>query len=333
MATALARRNLEQDPKASDEHDSDEDLLERYVRGEQSESQEAFRALVTRHGPNVLGICRRVLELHQDAEDAFQATFLVLAQKATTIRNRKVLASWLYEVARRMAVKVRGHSLRRRNLERQGAMMSARVIVRNDQELAASSNELRPILHAEVDRLPERYRIPVILSYLEGRTNEEVAELLQWPVGTVKGRLSRARELLRARLLRRGLALSTAFVVATLSHDTASASDVPPELIARTMRLIGKLGPRSFPTGIDSDDPSPAIEAGSSRRIESLAHLEGLPRGLIRRGGLYLFLLVALGAAISAAVAVSVLNPSSVSTVRSTVAGWMPFRTGGPTCH
>ncbi|HKI21255.1 MAG TPA: sigma factor, partial [Isosphaeraceae bacterium] len=121
MATALARRRVEPDPKTSNEEQSDEDLIETYLRGEKSESQEAFRALVVRHGPKVLGICRRVLDLHQDAEDAFQATFLVLARKAATIRNRRVLAGWLYEVAHRIAVKVRGHKGRRRNLERQAA--------------------------------------------------------------------------------------------------------------------------------------------------------------------------------------------------------------------
>jgi len=210
--------------------------------------------------------------------------------------------------------------------------MSPRAIVRNEQELTASGNELRPILHAEVDRLPERYRIPVILSYLEGKTNEEVAELLQWPVGTVKGRLSRARELLRARLGQRGLALSTAFVVAALSHDTASAGVVSTELVERTVQLIGKLGPRPFPPDVNSSDPQPASEAGVSPRVESLAASQRIHRGVIRRG-LYLFLFVALGASISAAIAVSVVNPASVSTIRSALADWMPFRANTTTCH
>jgi len=331
MATALARRRVEPDPKTSNEEQSDEDLIETYLRGEKSESQEAFRALVVRHGPKVLGICRRVLDLHQDAEDAFQATFLVLARKAATIRNRRVLAGWLYEVAHRIAVKVRGHKGRRRNLERQAAAMSPRAIDQNVQELAASCNELRPILHAEVDRLPDRYRIPVILSYLEGKTNEEVAELLQWPVGTVKGRLSRARELLRARLGRRGLALSTAFVVAALSDDTASAGVVPTELVERTVQLIGKLGPRPFPRNINSGDPEAATESGVSPRVASLA-IRQICRPVIRRG-LYLFMFVALGAAISAAIGASILNPGSVWTIRSAVADWTPVRASPTPCH
>jgi len=317
MATALARRNLRQDPEASDELRSDEDLIDRFLHGEKSDSQEAFRALVTRHGPMVLSICRCVLDLHQDAEDAFQATFLVLARKAATIRNRRALAGWLCEVARRMAVKAREHAVRQRNLERQVAAMSPRTIARNELELTASGNELRPILHAEVDRLPERYRVPVILSYLEGKTNEEVAELLEWPVGTVKGRLSRARELLRARLGRRGLALSTAFIVAALSRESASAGAVPTELVERTVQLIEKLGPRSCPLDSNSGDRQAATEAGISPRIQTMAAGESMAGGVFQRG-FYLFLFVALCVAISAAIAASAWNPAIFTTLRST---------------
>ena len=122
--------------------------------------------------------------------------------------------------------------------------MSPPAIEQNNQDEAAAWNELRPVLHAEVERLPERYRLPVILSYLEGKTNEEVAALLRWPVGTVKGRLSRARDLLRSRLMRRGLALSAAFLMTALSQGTVFAEVVPAELVRRTVRLAGKFGPR-----------------------------------------------------------------------------------------
>ena len=144
----------------------------------------------------VLGICRHVLNEEHEAEDAFQATFLVLAQKGSTIRNRNVLAGWLHEVAHRIAIKARVSVVRRRTLERQAMAMSPAPIEPDKQDEAAAWNELRPVLHAEVDRLPEKYRLPVILCYLEGKTNEEVAELLHWPVGSVKGRLSRARDTL-----------------------------------------------------------------------------------------------------------------------------------------
>src|SRR5262249_12061562 len=167
----------------------------------------------------------------------FQATFLVLAQKGGSIQNRRVLAGWLHEVAHRIAIKARASAARRSSLERKGMAMSPAVSELSSQHETAAWNELRPVLHAEVDRLPEKYRLPVILSYLEGKTNEEVAELLQWPVGTVKGRLSRARDLLRSRLARRGLALSAAFLVTALAEGRVFAEVVPQELVQKTVQM------------------------------------------------------------------------------------------------
>ena len=152
----------------------------------------------------------------------------------------------LHEVAHRIAGKARVGAIRRRTIERQGLAMSPQAIEQSNQDEAAAWNELRPVLHAEVERLPERYRLPVILSYLEGKTNEEVATLLRWPVGTVKGRLSRARDLLRSRLMRRGMALSAAFLMTALSQGTVFAEVIPAELVRRTVRLAGKIGPRSL---------------------------------------------------------------------------------------
>jgi len=209
---------------------TDDDLVERFLGQGGEEAEDAFRELVVRHGPMVLGVCRHVLDQHQDAEDAFQATFLVLARKAGSIRDRRVLGSWLYEVAYRIAVRARAHAVRRRTQERQGAEMSVTA-----PEYDAGWNELRPVLHEEVNRLPEKYRTPVVLCYLEGKTNEEVAQMLRWPVGTVKGRLSRARELLRSRLTRRGLALSAAFLVTALSRNAVFAEVVPLYLIDATV--------------------------------------------------------------------------------------------------
>src|SRR4051812_21432331 len=177
---------------------SDEQLLDRFINQDDEAAEAAFRAIVVRHGPMVLGVCRHVLNQLQDAEDAFQATFLVLARKAGSIRDRRVLARWLYEVAYRIAMRAKTNGVRRRAHERQGGEMAATVSIDDH-----SWRELRPVLHDEVNRLPEKYRLPVILCYLEGKTNEEVSQLLHWPVGTVKGRLSRARDLLRSRLTRR----------------------------------------------------------------------------------------------------------------------------------
>ena len=149
-------------------------------------------------------------------------------------------------------------SVRRRTLERQGVAMSPPAIEPNNQDQTAAWNELRPVLHAEVERLPERYRIPVILSYLEGKTNEEVAALLRWPVGTVKGRLSRARDLLRSRLMRRGLTLSAAFLMTALSQGTVFAEVVPAELVKRTVRLGRQVRPSRFVARLDRPRTSTA---------------------------------------------------------------------------
>jgi RNA polymerase sigma factor (sigma-70 family) len=209
---------------------SDEELLDWFLNRSGGAAEVAFRAIVVRHGPMVLGVCRHILNQLQDAEDAFQATFLVLARKAGSIRDRRVLARWLYEVAYRIAMRARTNGVRRRTHERQGGEMAATVSIDNHGWI-----ELRPVLHEEINRLPEKYRVPVILCYLEGRTNEEVAELLQWPVGTVKGRLSRARDLLRSRLSRRGLALTAAFLVTALADGTVIADVVPPRLLDETV--------------------------------------------------------------------------------------------------
>ena len=217
--------------------DTDEHLLDRFIALGESEAEAAFREIVARHGPMVLGVCRHVLGEPHDAEDAFQATFLVLARRAGTIRDRRVLARWLYEVAYRIAVRSKTQDSRRRARERRGAVMAAvgtsGDVGRGRDEDPAWA-ELRPVLLEEVRRLPEKYREAVVLCYLEGRTNEEAAALLEWPVGTVKGRLFRAREMLRARLTRRGLALSAALLAVRLSRNAVFAEVVPSRLADAT---------------------------------------------------------------------------------------------------
>jgi len=214
---------------------SDSMLLDRYLSGTEGDAEEAFRELMFRHGPMVLAVCRRALNGSHDAEDAFQATFLTLARKAATIRDHQYLAGWLCEVAHRIAVRSRGAGARRRAREAQVLAMSDAVRP-PDQENQACREEIQPLIQEEVHRLPEKYRTPVVLSYFEGRSNEEVAEMLKWPVGTVKGRLSRARDLLRTRLKRRGLALSTAFLLYALETEHAEAAEIESELAASTLR-------------------------------------------------------------------------------------------------
>jgi RNA polymerase sigma factor (sigma-70 family) len=208
MACSLATKSDAGSPAASPEDLPDERLLEEFLGGDVLESQAAFRAIVVRHGPMVLAICRHVLDGDHDAEDALQATFLSLARKGAAISDRRALSGWLRGVAYRTALRARARASRRRIAERQAIAMAPARQAAGDPDEIVSLRELRPVLHEEVVRLPEKYRVPVILSYLEGRTNEEVAELLRWPVGTVKGRLMRARRMLRSRLSRRGMALS-----------------------------------------------------------------------------------------------------------------------------
>ena len=179
---------------------SDEQLIDTFLTGEDEDSESAFEMLVKRHGPSVLGVCRRVLGRIQDAEDAFQATFLVLARKADTIHNRELLGCWLREVAHRTAIRARER--RARSTPRMEVLEVEES--HSGPEHAASRNELVLLLRAEVDGLPAKYRTLVLHTYMEGKSNEQVARLLHCPVGTVKGRLSRARDLLRARLSRRG---------------------------------------------------------------------------------------------------------------------------------
>ena len=171
---------------------SDGQLLEMFVRRRE---ESAFAALVRRHGPMVLGVCRRVLRNSQDAEDAFQATFLVLVEKASRLRRPELLANWLYGVAYRTALHARQRAARRGAREREVAAMSSPL---NETEI--ESRELRRVLDEELHRLPEKYRAPLVLCYLEGKTNEEAARVLGWPSGSMSHRLARGRELLRERL-------------------------------------------------------------------------------------------------------------------------------------
>lgn len=199
---------------ARSEDASDGGLLTRFLT---QHDQAAFSELVRRHGPVVLGVCRRHLPNAQDAEDAFQATFLILAQKASSVGKRESVGSWLYGVALRTALKARTAAARRRAHEREASAM-APVEPPN-----ASWDELRPLLDGELGRLPEKYRAPVILCYLEGKTNEEAARLLGWPVGTLKTRLVQARDLLRQRLSQRGVALSATALAALLAKQAVAA--------------------------------------------------------------------------------------------------------------
>jgi RNA polymerase sigma factor (sigma-70 family) len=189
----------------------------------------AFQTLMERHGPMVLGVCQRLLRQSQDAEDVFQATFLLLAQKADSIRKQESVASWLHGVARRLALKARARQVRLPTHEpRDEPGREA------GPEVEAAWRELRTILDEEFRRLPAKYREALVLCYLEGKTHEEAARDLGRPLGTVKSLVARGRERLRLRLARRGLALSAgAFTVVAATASAAPA--VPPPLAAATL--------------------------------------------------------------------------------------------------
>jgi C-terminal peptidase prc len=206
---------------------TDAALLERFVS---YQDEVAFELLVRRHGPMVLGLCQRVLHDAHDAEDAFQATFLVLVRKAALIRKQTAVSSWLYGVAYRTAVKVRTDCASRRAHERQVATMPA-----SESSPEPTWSEVRCILDQELDRLPDKYRAPVVLCYLQGLTYEEAARQLGCPKGTVAIRLSRARERLRASLVRRGVTLSAGLLAAALCPQSSTAA-VPIHLLGATVR-------------------------------------------------------------------------------------------------
>jgi len=201
-------------------------LLDRFVS---NRDEAAFEAIVSRHGPMVLGVCRRLLDDPGDVEDAFQATFLVLVRRAGSVRHPELLANWLYGVAHRVAVRARANIYRRRLREQPGS-----------EEVAMPSEpredpELWAVLDEELSRLPDRLRAVIVLCDLEGAPQDVAARQFGCPLGTIKSRLSRARERLRGRLLRRGVTLSCLPVGSWLARETARAA-VPSHLMAATIR-------------------------------------------------------------------------------------------------
>jgi RNA polymerase sigma factor (sigma-70 family) len=245
-------------------------LLERYVA---SRDEEAFEALVSRHGPMVLGVCRRLLRDPHDAHDAFQATFLVLVQKAASVVPAERLPNWLHGVARQTAVRARSAAARRRQRERQVLDLPER-----EARPAPAFDDLRDTLDEELACLPARYRDAVVVCDLEGRGQQEAARHLGWPVGTLASRLFRGRRLLARRLAGRGVALSSAALAALLAPEAVSAA-----LVSSTVR-VGSL-----------------VAAGESAAVA--AGVAALSQGVVRAMFMKKVKLVVLGVLVAGAVA------------------------------
>jgi RNA polymerase sigma factor (sigma-70 family) len=224
---------------------TDAQLLDHFLS---RHDETAFAALVRRHGGLVVSACRRVSTEQADVEDAFQATFLVLLRKATSIRRRQTLACWLYRVANRVATEAQATRNRRQKLERRSA--SGAKVSKSDRLTESpdlSWREVCETLHAELDRLPENQRLPLILCYLDGKTRDEAARHLGWSVSTLRGRLERGRLRLRSRLAARGVELSATLLALAASTRTDAAS---PALIGAAAGLASGISPSAAVTAL-----------------------------------------------------------------------------------
>jgi RNA polymerase sigma factor (sigma-70 family) len=218
--------------RQDDASGTDAHLLASFIH---QKDEAAFAALARRHGPMVFGVCRRVIGNHHDAEDAFQAAFLVLARKASTIRPRERVANWLHGVALRTAMKAKAMTARRRGREKQVAEMPEPPMSQQGQW-----HDLQALLDQELNGLPENYRLPILLCDLESKTIKEAARQLGWPQGTVAGRLARGRKLLAPRLASRGVVLSAGALAAVVSDSVASAN-VPATLMNSTIKAAAMI--------------------------------------------------------------------------------------------
>jgi RNA polymerase sigma factor (sigma-70 family) len=206
---------------------TDAQLLDCFI-ARQEES--AFEAIVRRHGPMVLSVCRRILRNSHDAEDAFQATFLVLVRKAATLKSKELLANWLYGVAYQTALKARAVAAKHQARQRQVNEMPEPEMVQQDLR-----QDLQPLLDQELNSLPDKFRVPIVLCDLEGKTRKEAAQQLGLPEGTLSSRLARARTRLARKLARHGIVFSGGAIATILSQNAASAC-VPAALLATTVQ-------------------------------------------------------------------------------------------------
>jgi RNA polymerase sigma factor (sigma-70 family) len=283
---------------------SDRELVERFLA---ARDEAAFEALLRRHAPMVYRVCWRVLQQEQDVEDAFQATFLLLAQKLQTVRKQASLGSWLHGVAHRVALKAKARAATRDRHERQAA--ASRAVPADE----VTWRELRVILDAELTRLPDRWRLPLILCYLESRTQDEAAEQLGWSKNTLRRRLEEAREALGRRLARGGV--GPAALSAVLLSDCASPAAPPPHLIASAVEAGARVA-----TGQAAAAVAPA---GVAALVEGVGGTTVLPRGNI------ILALLLAGGFVAAATAFPVSRPLADSPEAREASG-VPMRPQEP---
>jgi RNA polymerase sigma factor (sigma-70 family) len=234
---------------------TDSQLLEAFL---QSRDALALEVLVRRHAPMVWGVCRRILANHHEAEDAFQATFLVLLRKAVSIRTPELLANWLYRVACQTARKARQRAAKRYSREKQVRVMPEPPMEPHDDTFGPGLSE---VLDEELDRLPEKYRIAVVLCDVQGRTRHSAAQQLRLPEGTVASRLATGRALLAKRLLRRGFGASATSLAAAGFHQAASGA-VPATLLANTVKAVSlQAAGEAAAAGLASTEVSPLADS------------------------------------------------------------------------
>lgn len=268
---------------------TDGQLLERFTTVRGASAEPAFAALVERHGPMVWRVCRAILDDEHDAEDAFQATFLILVRRAGSLWVRDSLGPWLHRVAGRAAVRARVMAGRRRAAEREAfAMRDQPTSSRIDEECAG-------VIHAEIDRLPDRYRLPVVLCDVEGRSYEEAARHLRCPVGTLKSRLARGRERLRGRLARRGIDGPAALAIAGADRAAMPAA-APYPAVRSTIRVALESAAGGGPATATETVTSLVREVSMTMFWESTRSLAGLVlAAIIAVGGAGLLAAAAVG--------------------------------------
>src|SRR6516225_5762657 len=297
LMTSLFRSSGSFSPARDVEDVPDALLLDRFI---DQWDQAAFGDLVRRHGPMVLGVCRRILRDPHAAEDAFQATFLLLARKAGSVRKRGSIGPWLYGVAQRVALEARGTTARRPvptplDLEVPGV----------DDHDGLERDELHAALHEELGRLPEKYRAPLVICYFEGLPHKAVARQLGWPLGTVRSRIARGRDRVGARLTRRGVAPAAVLLALGLLPKTAAA--VPARLVEATVRVAARVAASERVT----QGEVPARVADLEKKVRKAMHLTRL-----RWATAFALAVVVIGAGVTAGVSRALAAPDDAAKVK-----------------